>query len=57
MVDCQEASLAKANEALLLWLHSWLIASLTLMAHTALIDDNLRKVPVYLVPAMVSVAV
>jgi len=36
--------------------HTWLIASLTLVAHTALVDDDFREVPVYLMPAMVSVA-
>ena len=49
-------SLVKSNKLRFIRFHTWLIASLTLVAHTALIDDDFREVSVNLVPAMVSVA-
>ena len=49
-------SLVISDKLGLLRLHTWLKASFALVAHTALINDTLGEVSVYLVPAMESVA-
>ena len=51
-----KAVLVIQDKLRLIRLHTWLVASLALVTHTALIDNNFGKVPVYLMPTMVSVA-
>jgi hypothetical protein len=58
LVICQvKITLVEANKLRLLGLHTWLESSLTLVAHTALEDDDFGEVSVNLVPAVVAVAV